>query len=293
MLEAQALLERLLASQNPDGGWAYRAGISWAEPTAFVVLALQSEQAPSIYRALNRGISWLLAQQQPSGGWPPNPDVGECTSVTSVATLAILPFATRSVGARLDAALNWTANQVYRDDFSLSLLLAKALNLPPAHAPGSVPWYPGTAGWVVPTALSALTLLKASRERNRADLHTIAALSCSYLLHRRCADNGWNHGGSKMRSEDATSYPETTGLALLALRAASITPPSPSIALAKQFAARPESTEGLSWLQMALQSPTTPIPDPPALPTPRTTRDVALRILALTSQQGSNIFLAT
>lgn len=292
MAEAQALLDRLLASQNSDGGWPYKRGSSWAEPTAFAVLALQSHQNSPNQSVWERGISWLLARQKPAGGWAPNANVGECTSVTSAATLAILPFASRREPAKLDAALTWTANNVYRDDLSLGLLLARALNLPPAHAPGSVAWYPGTAGWVTPTALSTFVLFRAARETNRPDLLKVAALSGSYLYNRRCIDGGWNHGGSKTRSEDATSYPETTGIALLALRAASITAPPDSIALAHRFLNHPESIEGLSWLQMALQSANQTIPDPPNMPTPRHNRDVALRLLALAAAQGKNPFLA-
>ena len=297
MAEAQVLVERLLALQNPDGGWPYDKGTTWAEPTAFALLGLQSTHTLSTSPAVARGIGALLSAQKPTGGWSPHPHVDECTSVTSVATLALLactgpsiPMADLST-QRLDAALAWTAGQVYRDNLSFSLLLAKAFNLPPAHAPGSVPWYPGTAGWVTPTALTVLALSRASRLANRADLRDLALKSCTYLLSRRCADGGWNHGGSNTRSEDATAYPETTGLALLALRAASIAPPPDALALAAKFAANPESTEGLSWLQMALRTSTRAIPDPPVMPTPRTSRDIALRLLALSAQSGSNIFL--
>jgi hypothetical protein len=292
MAEAQALVRQLLVAQNPDGGWSYRKGSSWAEPTAFVLLALQKEEAAldqsrAVASAVIRGVEWLLAEQKASGGWAPNAAVEECTSVTSVATLALLPFMPDS----LDKALNWTAGQVYRDHLSLSYLLTRALHLPPTKAPGSVPWYPGTAGWVTPTSLTALTLLKAARERNRPDLRDLAFLCCSHLLSRRCTDNGWNHGGSNIRSEDAVSYPETTGLALLALRAASIDQPEAAVVLAKQFGAAPESLEGLSWIQLALQSDSYSIPDPATLPAPRTARDAALRLMALSARAGHNAFL--
>jgi hypothetical protein len=196
-----------------------------------------------------------------------------------------------SIALTLDSAVNWTASQVYPDDLSWDLLLAKALHLPPAHAPGSVAWYPGTAGWVTPTSLAALVLFSAARQQNRPELQYVARRCCEYLLTRRCVDEGWNHGGSKTRSEDATSYPETTGLALLALRVASINPPRSSLALARRFATHPESIEGLSWIQMALCAPGNPIPDPTPLPSPRTSRDCALRLLALAAQQGHNTFL--
>jgi hypothetical protein len=248
------------------------------------VLALQAQRDAVLVPEIRRAIKWLLSQQKPSGGWSPNGSVAECTSVTSIATLALLAVAP----ATLDSALSWVASQVYPDDFSIPLLLAKALNVPPAHAPGSVPWFPGTAGWVTPTALTALTLLRASGERNRPDLRTLALKCGAYLLGRRCIDDGWNHGGSKTRSEDATSYPETTGLALLALRAADINPPAASLTLARRFATHPESSEGFSWIQMALASP---VPDPASLPPPRTTRDSALRLLSLAALEGQNPFL--
>jgi hypothetical protein len=292
MSEAQTLVAKLIASQNPDGGWPYHKGISWSEPTAFVLLALQSDPTPQALSARQAALRWLLSQQKSSGGWSPNPDVAECTSVTSVATLALLSQDSHpSVPDKLDSALAWIASQVYPDDLSLSLLLSKALHLPPAHAPGSVAWYPGTAGWVTPTALSALTLLRAAQQRNRPDLKELADQSCAYLLSRRCMDSGWNHGGSSTRSEDAISYPETTGLALLALRAASVSLPAQSVALATRFAAQPGSIEGLSWIQLALESPADSIPDPPQIPLPRTTRDCALRLLLLQARQRRNVFL--
>lgn len=286
MAEAQFLVQRLLATQNSDGGWSYLKGPSWTEPTALALLALQSER--DIQESpLGRGVSWLLSQQRPSGGWPPNPAVAECTSVTSLATLALLP----SAPSALERAMTWTAGQVYRDHLSPSMILAKTLHLPLPHAPGSVPWFPGAAGWVMPTSLAILALSRCAREKNQPNLRTLALQSCSYLLTRRCIDNGWNHGGSKTRSEDATSYPETTGLALLALRAAGVPRPPASISLAKQFAQNPHSLEGLSWIQMALHSSSNAVPDPQCVPAARTNRDTALRLITLSTMQGSNILL--
>jgi hypothetical protein len=293
MPEAEALVERLLNCQNPDGGWPYSQGTSWAEPTAFGVLALHSEQGSSAISARNRALGWLRSQQKTSGGWSPNPTVAECTSATSVATLALLSDErqSQSLSKNLDSALAWTSAQVYPDNLSFSLLLAKAFHVPPPHAPGSVAWYPGTAGWVTPTALATLVFMRAARQTNRPELRQLAAATSSYLLSRRCPDQGWNHGGSSTRSEDANSYPETTGLALLALRAALVDLPRESVALAMQFSANPESIEGLCWLQLALDSPSRTLPDPPRLPTPRTTRDCSLRLILLRSRESTNVFL--
>jgi hypothetical protein len=286
MGEAQALADLLMAAQNPDGGWAYCQGSSWAEPTSFALLALGAAQITPSQPTIKRGISWLLHAQSSSGGWPPNACVNECTSVASVATLALLNFAPLVPATSLDAAISWTDRQVYTDDFSLALLLSSALHVPPAHAPGSVPWYPGTAGWVTPTALTVLALSKVARERNRPQLSTTAIRACDYLVTRRCSDGGWNHGGSSARSENAISYPETTGLALLALRSAGVTPPPDAVTLGYKFAASPASVEGLAWLQLALGTPQERVPDPPVMPTPRTSRDVALRLLAVSGARS-------
>jgi hypothetical protein len=92
------------------------------------VLALQAQRDAVLVPEIRRAIKWLLSQQKPSGGWSPNGSVAECTSVTSIATLALLAVAP----ATLDSALSWVASQVYPDDFSIPLLLAKALNVPRA-----------------------------------------------------------------------------------------------------------------------------------------------------------------
>ena len=293
-MNSQTIVERLLSSQNSDGGWSFKKGSSWVEPTALALLGLQSRSEPPLTGTCDRAVAWLLARQSHSGGWAPNIDVEECTSVTSLATLALLSIGTKneSILKAVNSALIWTAGQVYPDGLSLSLVLARIFNQPPAHAPGSVAWYPGTAGWITPTALTTLTLLRAAKQRHSGEFHQLASLSCSYLLNRRCSDNGWNHGGSTTRSEDALSYPETTGLALLALRAASIALPPSAVTLARQFAKNPESMEGLSWIQMALQTPSESISDPQVMPQSRTNRDFALRLLALSAGEGRNVLLS-
>ena len=204
------------------------------------------------------------------------------TSVTSIAALAILPFAP----GNLDNAVAWISDQVYRDDFSFALLLAKALHLPPAHAPGKrlpgirerqdgsppLHWRPSRSCGLRRQEIGQHF---ASSPRNAVPIYLAAGVS---ITAGTTAD-------PKTRSEDAISYPETTGLAMLALRAGGVAHPSSSVELAHRFASRPESLEGLSWIQMALQAPGQPVPDPKTMPVARTTRDpVALRLLTLSAQ---------
>src|SRR5262245_60354752 len=93
-----ALVAELIGAQNSDGGWPYRKGTSWTEPTVLAVLAL-GEKSP----ASARGIAWLRSRQKPDGGWPPQTGAEQTTWVTSL--VAMLPA--ESIGQeRLDHALS-------------------------------------------------------------------------------------------------------------------------------------------------------------------------------------------
>ena len=73
--------------QNSDGGWAYSRGCSWAEPTAFVLLA-QSAGTPDRDCFLN-GKKFIGSIARPDGGWSPQQGVEESTWVTAL--VALLP----------------------------------------------------------------------------------------------------------------------------------------------------------------------------------------------------------
>src|SRR3984957_12459504 len=87
MAEASDLLQQLIRRQNTDGGWGYQGATSWTEPTALAVLALES--AKDRGTPYLRGCRWLLDRQRPDGGWGPNTTVGQSTSVTRAACLAL------------------------------------------------------------------------------------------------------------------------------------------------------------------------------------------------------------
>jgi len=256
MAEVGELQRQLLVSQNPDGGWPFWKGSSWTEPTALALLALRlHDHSPPARQA---AAFWLERRQNTDGGWRPNDAVPASTWVTSLAILA-LPSAGKQAGA-------WLSTHVHLKD-------------------GGSPWFPGTAGWVTPTATSILAL---SRLDNASFASQIEQ-GRRFLLSRRCRDGGWNHGGSSFRSEDANSYPETTGLALLALAGAPAGQLTAALQLSEDFLKNPGSTEGLSWLQMGLVAQGRKMEDLQLPLRPRTIRDISLRLLALAALDGKTL----
>jgi len=278
----------LLNFRNADGGWPSRRGSSWTEPTALALLALQGEQVPSKTRALTA--NWLAKRQSADGGWTPCAEVPTSTWVTSLALLALGQEKDYSGGYGLGTA--WLSSHVYPEMNSVQSFLKATLGLSPSYAPGSSPWFPGTAGWVIPTAYAILALsCWSSRSRNR-DHEQSMRRAQAYLLSRRCVDGGWNHGGSPQRSESAPSYAETTGLALLALA----NHPSPSLAptlnLAERLVDHPDSTEGLCWLVMGLSAHgRNRLINPQWKTQPRTTQEIALRLITNQTLRRRNPFL--
>ena len=284
MAGAIELQQQLLASQNRDGGWGYQNGSSWTEPTALAMLALKGAR-----ESRQRAVEWLVRHQNTDGGWSPNPVVKPSTAVTSWAVLALSRDLDQS--NELRSAVAWVAKEIYPDQSFIERRWHQMLGIEAPKAPGSSPWFPGTAGWVVPTAMSILALLHAGRTGDQS-LQPLITHAQNYLLSRRCSDGGWNHGGSKTRSEDATSYPETTGLALLALSHVTSADLAVPIQLAEAALCCPPSMEALAWLQMGLLAHGRPIEDPSIELPCRNNRDIALRLLSLATRGGANPLLA-
>jgi hypothetical protein len=74
-----------------------------------------------------------------------------------------------------------------------------------------------------------------------------------FLLARQCEDGGWNYGSIHVLGRDGDSYPETTGIALLALNGV---PQSAQLEKARATARRHLSecrtAEGIAWLRMGM-----------------------------------------
>jgi hypothetical protein len=278
--------KQLLELQNQDGGWSYGAGGSWTEPTCYALLAL-SAAGQGTGNPARRAVEWLAGRQRSDGGWSPRDGVPDSTWVTALPLL--LPGGAIPPGAAA-RAIDWLLAQTGRESGFLYRLRMRLLGVRVDHQQvDGWPWYPDTAAWVAPTALTILALRKAARENDDAVRKRVAE-GRGYLLARRCRDGGWNHGSNKALGYDSDSYPETTGLALLALHDSD----APEIAAAQLLAERQlascKSCEGASWLRLALLARGK---QPARSPEPNHNRtlELAMAMLAGAAGDGRNIFL--
>jgi squalene cyclase len=243
----------LLNKQNPDGGWPYMNGGSWTEPTVYAVLALLAagEAAPA-----KRGIAWILRTARPDGGWASRPGVGESSWVTALPTLIPEEYLGQQTKRR---AIEWLVGTRGEDTTAIyalrERLLGRAASADCAH-PGW-PWTAGAAAWVAPTAAALIALER--EQRRRPSLRGVGAIAeraaagRSFLLAHMCAEGGWNHGATNAWGYDMAPYPETTGMALLALRGVSAPQMERAIAAARSFLAT-RSADGQNWLRLGLNA---------------------------------------
>jgi hypothetical protein len=115
--------------------------------------------------------------------------------------------------------------------------------------------------------------------------------AAAMLLERRCSDGGWNHGAPAALEVSATSYPETTGMATLALGNDAGNIREGLVRIALEMLPRTRSAAALSWVQLgllALESHPAPVEE--STVACRTSLDFALRALALGALGGHNIF---
>jgi hypothetical protein len=112
----------------------------------------------------------------------------------------------------------------------------------------------------------------------------------SFLLARRCRDGGWNHGSTKALGYDSDSYPETTGIALLALHGSNAPEMKQGVEVAQRHLASCRSLEAASWLTLGLlaRGCQTVLPQ---LPDHGGTNELAIAALAQSAAAGKNMFL--
>jgi prenyltransferase/squalene oxidase-like repeat protein len=241
-------IELLLSKQNRDGGWPYRRGRSWTEPTVYAILASLSAGQEG---AARRGIDWLASLQRPDGGWPPQAGVEESSWVTSL--VALLP--PQRVGpAAHGRAIGWLAGVTGEESTLLYRVREWLLGnqrQPEQEFPGW-PWVPGTAAWVAPTAFAILALEKECRRRQMPGLKSRIDAGRRFLLLHMCHEGGWNHGSVRALGYESRPYPETTGLALAALRGVRSPQVDLALAAARRFLSECRSADAFNWLRFGL-----------------------------------------
>jgi hypothetical protein len=239
---------------------------------------------------MRRGAQWLASRQRPDGGWAPRDGVDESTWVTA---LALLLPSDLTVGLDMNHASHWLLEQTGRESgwvYRLRLRLLGA-RLDPTQQFDGWPWYPQTAAWVAPTALSILALRRFNRSLGAADVQKRISEGTSFLLARRCRDGGWNHGSTHSLGYDSDSYPETTGLALLALHGA---PPSglgSALEVAERQLRETRSLEASSWLILGLLAQGRSPSAGSGMPRQGTVA-LAVAALAEAALQGRNLFVS-
>jgi len=284
VIPSAELVASIHSAQNRDGGWGYHPGSSWTEPTAFALLALSAVNSAGDNFA--QGMRWLRNQQRPDGGWAPHPSVAQTTWVTAPAVLALLEGNdTRPIGP----ALAWL-NRQKGEESSLVDRLRRFLlgaRLEAGEGTEGWPWLPGTAGWVMPTSLTILALEKAAMRGEAGDGAGRIRQGRDFLMARICRDGGWNYGGPSALGFSAESYPDTTGMALMALHGAESPQVQTALSKAEQQLPRCHSAQTLCWLSLGLAAhgrPTATGNDCPFQP--ETLLDRALLLLARAPEAG-------
>jgi hypothetical protein len=278
--------DTLAERQNPDGGWSYHRGGSWTEPTCYALLAL-SALGEGRSAAVRRGADWLAARQRPDGGWAPRESVQESTWVSAL-VLLLPPEIPCGDRAR---AVAWILAQTGRESGWVNRLRQWMLGTRAEVSQqfDGWPWYPGAAAWVAPTALTILALEKVNRAAD-AQVRERIEQGRAFLLARRCPDGGWNHGSTRALGYDSGSYPETTGVALLALHSTRRPELESGVSSAELHLARSRSAEAASWLRLGLLARGRPAATP-ALDPRGGVLETALGTLAQAASEGRNLFL--
>jgi len=280
----------LAGKQNRDGGWPYLRGSSWTEPTAYAVLALLAagETEPA-----RRGVSWILAIQRPDGGWPPQAGVERSTWVTAL--VALLP--PEHLGARAHArAIAWLMETTGRESTTTYRLREWLLGnpRPPEQEFPGWPWIPDAAAWVAPTSLAVLALDKEYRRRPLPAIRDRIDSGRRFLLARMCHEGGWNYGSAGALGYESRPYPETTGMALAALRGVRSPRTERALTLAQRFLGECRSADALNWLRLGLLAHGQ-LPAGYCHPleiADRTLPDTSLGLLVAEAAKGRDFFLA-
>jgi Prenyltransferase and squalene oxidase repeat len=247
-------LDFLKASENPDGGWGYRAGgKSAAEPSAFAAMALL---AGAESQAAGRGMTFLRSCRDSSGGLGVAPGDASGGWMAYAGLLAFQAFGVKAEAARLADWILKFEDAASRFSPADIAAIAKTYRYD-ASIPGWS-WTPGATAWVEPTALFILALIKAGVAPTNARILAGAKL----LMDRKVPSGGWNFGNPFSKSYELPATPLSTAIALTALAATGASEDKPAVAAGLRFLERSLggdlSTVALAWTLVALQAYRTP-----------------------------------
>jgi hypothetical protein len=268
--------ELLRGAQNPDGGWGYRKGKeSWLEPTVYALQVLHTDPASTAcceraWQLLNK---WSLLD----GGWQLNSRLRQA-NWTSALVVRLLTRSAEKRDSAVPQAPGTALERLIRirgaEDSNLVWFFSQ-LGLNSIRSDVRLvgwPWLEGNSSWVEPTAHHMIALRRTLMAFNLSDsqkqaIQTRLELAKEMLLDRRLADGGWNHGSLHLEGEALSSYPETTGLAMLALaglasaNGANSKPNSEKLItkdqaqnLLRHHVTQTRSIFALSWLSLAMRA---------------------------------------
>jgi hypothetical protein len=196
------------------------------------------------------GLRWLRAAQRSDGGFPPQMGIPHSAWVTALA--ALVPA--ERLGLRAHArAIEWLLDASGSEStFSYRLRQWLLGNPVGSLEDAGWAWAPDAAAWVGPTALAILALEKARLRKPSPALRSRVESGRRFLVARMCRGGGWNYGNVAVLGHDLPPYPETTGMALAALRGDSSPRVGQAIAVASRFLDECRSADALNWLRLGL-----------------------------------------
>jgi len=227
----------LVARQLPHGGLPFtsRAGQAAVEPTTLTLLALPSTSV----RERDRAIRFLLEIQNPNGSWPAF--LGDDTEGSGLTGLVVYALNRSGVGGTATGrAIRWLLHSRGWESHWLWKWKFRTTDRHVQFDPDKFgwAWTAETVSWVVPTSYSLLALKNGIPSSQEALLQFRVGRGVEMLYDRRCSQGGWNAGNGVVYGIPLAPHPDTTSIALLALRGV---PPNDLV------------TTSLDWLQQRAQ----------------------------------------
>jgi hypothetical protein len=200
-----ALLERLRAIRNPDGGWPYYPGkTSRLEPTCWALLALQAageKVSLDVLRQWPRREGWFVDRSSDAVNVAFNGLAAFTLAALSAEPQLSSPVARALVSFKGE---KYPQSPHYRQNNSLQ----------------GWSWVSGTFSWIEPTAWAVLALKKLRVSEARARIDEAERL----FADRVCKGGGWNFGNSNVLGQELGPYVPTTALTLLSMSDRADTP---------------------------------------------------------------------